>query len=139
MKQSNIFEVYEDQRRRGKSIFTENLTPGLRVYDERLVKMDNTECREWNPNKSKLGAAIMRGATNIGIRKGHTVLYLGCSTGTTPSHISDMIGKDGFLFGLDSAPRVLRDFVFLCEKRSNMTALLEDAITQKIIKILFQK
>ena len=37
------------------------------------------------------------------------------------------MGKDGFLFGLDVAPRVLRDFVFLCEQRPNMTALLENA------------
>jgi len=123
MRASKIFEVFEDR----KQIFTKNLVPGLRNYDERLVKDDNIEYRSWNPEKSKLASMILKGATNIGIRKGNIVLYLGCSTGTTPSHVSDMVGKDGFIFGLDTAPRVLREFVFLCEKRTNMTALLEDA------------
>lgn len=123
MRKSRIFEVYENR----KQLFTKNLVPGFRNYDEKLVKDDNTEYRSWDANKSKLAAAILKGVTNIGIRKGSIVLYLGCSTGTTPSHVSDIIGEKGFLFGLDSAPRVLRDFVFLCEKRKNMTALLEDA------------
>ncbi len=124
---SKIFEVYEEKRRKQTNLYTKNLVPGQRVYSERLVKQDKDEFRQWDPNKSKLAATILKGSTNIGIRKGDIVLYLGCSTGTTPSHVSDIIGKEGFLFGLDPAPRVLRDFVFLCEKRTNMTALLEDA------------
>ncbi|MBR9699619.1 fibrillarin-like rRNA/tRNA 2'-O-methyltransferase [Candidatus Woesearchaeota archaeon] len=123
MKKSKIFEVYERRR----DIYTKNLTPGKRVYDEWLVKDANIEYRRWDPEKSKLAASILKGTPNTGIRKGDVVLYLGCSTGTTPSHVSDIIGKDGFLFGIDPAPRVLREFVFLCEKRKNMTALLEDA------------
>jgi fibrillarin-like pre-rRNA processing protein len=124
---SRIFEVYEEKGRRQTFIYTKNLNPGMQVYDERLIISQGDEYRQWDPKKSKLGAAILKGCQNIGIRKGDIVLYLGCSTGTTPSHISDIIGEDGFLFGLDFAPRVLRDFVFLCEKRKNMTALLEDA------------
>jgi len=123
IQQSKIFEVYQDK----KGIFTKNLTPGKDVYGEKLVRQQDDEFRQWDIRKSKLAAAIVKGTPNIGIRKGDVVLYLGCSTGTTPSHISDMVGEDGFLFGLDFAPRVLRDFVFLCEKRKNMTALLEDA------------
>ena len=123
---SKIFEVFEE-RRRQTLLYTKNLVPGQKVYNEKLVRQDKDEFRQWDPSKSKLAATILKGSTNIGIRKGSIVLYLGCSTGTTSSHVSDMIGKDGFLFGLDPAPRVLRDFVFLCEKRKNMTALLEDA------------
>ena len=33
----------------------------------------------------------------------------------------------GFVFALDFAPRVVRELVFLCESRSNMAPLLEDA------------
>ena len=123
MKSSKIFEVFEDKM----NIYTKNLNPGQTVYSEKLVKEKDSEFRQWDPRKSKLAAAILKGTPNIGIRKGDIVLYLGCSTGTTCSHVSDIIGPKGFLFGLDSAPRVLRDFVFLCEKRENMTALLEDA------------
>jgi fibrillarin-like pre-rRNA processing protein len=127
IKESRIFEVYEERGKRYSNLYTKSMTPGLKVYREKLVRQNNNEFRQWDPKKSKLAAAILKGTTNVGIRKGDTVLYLGCSTGTTPSHISDMIGEKGFLFGLDFAPRVLRDFVFLCEKRKNMTALLEDA------------
>lgn len=120
---SKIFEVYKD----GKNLFTKNLVPKYTSYTEKLINLSGVEYRSWDPTKSKLAACILNGATNIGIRKDAGVLYLGCSTGTTASHISDMIGKNGILFGLDSAPRVLREFIFLCEKRTNMTALLEDA------------
>ena len=124
---SKIFEVYEERGKRYSNLFTKNLVPGERVYQEKLVNERDGEYRSWDPTKSKLAAMILKGCPNIGIRKGDIVLYLGCSTGTTASHVSDIVGRDGFLFGLDSAPRVLRDFVFLCEKRENMTALLEDA------------
>jgi fibrillarin-like pre-rRNA processing protein len=127
IKKSSIFEVYEEERGRRVDIFTVSLNPGKKVYDERLINQDNVEYREWNPFKSKLAAAIMKGCPNIGIRKGSVVLYLGASTGTTPSHVSDIVGKEGFVFALDFAPRVVRELVFLCEERKNMAPLLEDA------------
>jgi len=123
MKQSKIFEVYEEK---GK-IFTKNLVKGKTVYDEKLVTIDNVEYREWNPRKSKLCAAIMKRTPDIGIRKNDVVLYLGASYGTTASHVSDIVGKDGFVFALDFAPRVIRDLVFVCEDRKNMTPIFEDA------------
>ena len=126
IKQSKIFEVYEQEGKRN-SILTINLTPGKQVYDERLITENNIEYREWNPRKSKLAAAILKGCPNIGIRKDDKVLYLGASTGTTPSHVSDIVGEKGFVFALDFAPRVVRELVFLCEERKNMAPLLEDA------------
>jgi fibrillarin-like pre-rRNA processing protein len=127
IKPSKIFEVFEEEKGRRLNLLTVNLTPGKQVYDERLVNQDGIEYREWNPFKSKLAAAIMKGCPNTGIRKGSKVLYLGASTGTTPSHISDIVGKEGFVFALDFAPRVVRELVFLCEIRENMAPLLEDA------------
>jgi fibrillarin-like pre-rRNA processing protein len=124
---SKIFEVYEEEKGRRKSIYTINLNPGKKVYDERLVIENNIEYREWNINKSKLAATIIKGCPNTGIRKGDVILYLGASTGTTPSHVSDIVGKEGFVFALDFAPRVVRELVFLCEERENMAPMLEDA------------
>lgn len=127
IKQARIFEVFEEEKGRRKSIYTINLVPGKQVYGEKLVEQDGVEYREWTPRKSKLGAAIMLGCPNIGIRKNDKVLYLGASTGTTSSHVSDIVGKDGFVFALDFAPRVVRELVFLCEIRKNMAPMLEDA------------
>jgi fibrillarin-like pre-rRNA processing protein len=123
MKESQIFNVY----RQGKQLYTKSITPKLRVYDERLKKDETGEYRSWDPHKSKLAAAIMQGARNIYIRKNDYVLYLGSSTGTTASHVSDLIGEEGLLYGIDPAPRVMREFVFLCEKRKNMIPILADA------------
>jgi fibrillarin-like pre-rRNA processing protein len=127
IQKSKIFEVYEQLKFKKKSLYTINLNPGKKVYDEHLIIENGIEYREWNYNKSKLAATILKGTPNIGIRKGDVVLYLGASTGTTPSHVSDIVGKDGFIFALDFAPRVVRELVFLCEERLNMAPMLENA------------
>jgi fibrillarin-like pre-rRNA processing protein len=106
---------------------TLNLVPGMSVYGEQLVKFEGKEYRIWDPNRSKLGAAIAKGIKDVPIKSGMTVLYLGSASGTTASHVSDIIGEHGRLFGVDIAPRVMRDFVFLCEKRKNMVPILADA------------
>lgn len=124
VKKSKIFEVYEDSRDR---LYTANLTPGKIVYGERLVKDNGIEYREWNARKSKLAATILKGSSNVFIRKNDVVLYLGCSSGTTVSHVSDMVGKDGFIFALDLAPRMMREMVFVAEERKNICPILVDA------------
>lgn len=124
IKKSRIFEVYEDNKGR---LYTINLTPGKKVYDERLAREGGIEYREWNARKSKLAAIILKGSSNIFIRKNSIVLYLGCSTGTTVSHVSDIVGEEGFIFALDFAPRVMREMVFVCEDRKNIAPILGDA------------
>lgn len=106
---------------------TLNLAPGLRVYDEDLVRPGGQEYRLWDPAKSKLCAAIIKGTSQIGIKPGSTVLYLGASTGTTVSHVSDIVGKQGFVFALDFAPRVVRNLVLMAETRPNIAPILGDA------------
>ncbi len=73
-----------------------------------------------------MAATVAKGATNIGIRQGMIVLYLGASHGYTPSFISDMIGNEGLLFGIDFAPRVVRDLIFLAQKKKNIVPILAD-------------
>lgn len=122
MNKSRIFEVYQQ----GKKIFTKNLTPGIRFFDEEIVK-DDKEYREWNPKRSKLASMILKGCQDIKIRKGDVVLYLGAASGQTASYVSDIVGENGFVFAVDFAPRVVRDLVFLCEIRKNIAPLLADA------------
>lgn len=136
MKESRFFGIYENKRK----LFTKNFVPGQKVYDEYIFKKGKDEYREWNPFKSKLAAAIMMGIDQIGVRPGKVVLYLGASTGTTVSHVSDMVGKDGFVFAVDFAPRVVRELVFMCEKRKNVAPILESAnnieeLQKRIVKV----
>ena len=70
---------------------------------------------------------IFKGCTNIGIRKNDIVLYLGSSHGYTPSFVSDIVGEEGLVFGIDPAPRVMRDFIFLAEERQNLVPVLASA------------
>lgn len=130
---SKIFEVYESQGRR-RQLYTVNLVPGSNVYGERLVKDNGVEYREWDASKSKLAAAILKGSPNIGIRKNDVVLYLGAASGTTVSHVSDIVGDNGFIFAVDLAPRVMRDLIFLCYKRNNIAPILADANKTDLIK-----
>ena len=46
----------------------------------------------WNPFRSKLAAAIVGGVDKIYIKPGSKVLYLGAASGTTVSHVSDIVG-----------------------------------------------
>ncbi|MEM4336780.1 MAG: fibrillarin-like rRNA/tRNA 2'-O-methyltransferase [Candidatus Woesearchaeota archaeon] len=110
-----------------KNFFTINLVPGTQVYGEKLVKQEGIEYRCWDPKRSKLGAAISKGISQIGLKPGYCVLYLGAATGTTVSHVSDIVGREGFVFAVDCAPRVVRDLVFVSEKRKNILPILADA------------
>lgn len=128
MQESRIFQVYEERKSKKRLIYTKSLAPGKNVYGETIVRKGSTEYRQWDPSRSKLAAAIMKGCPNLFIRKGQTILYLGAASGTTVSHVSDMVGEEGFVFALDFAPRVVRDLVFVCEDRKNIAPLLEDAL-----------
>jgi fibrillarin-like pre-rRNA processing protein len=124
--QSKLQGIFEE--RRGKtSYFTKNFVRGQQVYTEKLVRQGQDEFRKWVPEKSKLGAGIYNGISQIGIKPGSKVLYLGAATGTTCSHVSDIIGEEGELYALDFAPRTQRELVFLTETRSNMACILADA------------
>ena len=132
--QSKIFEVYESLEGKRKQLYTINLLPCQNVYGEKLVKENDVEYREWDAYKSKLAASILKGSLNIGIRKGDAVLYLGSASGTTVSHVSDIVGNEGFIFAVDIAPRVMRDLIFLCYKRKNIAPILADANKADLMK-----
>lgn len=124
--------IYEIQKGRDSFLLTKNMVPGKKVYGEEFFYDTDEigkkiEYREWNPERSKLGAALRKDVSQIGIKEGDYVLYLGASSGTTTSHVSDMVGPNGLVFALDFAPRVLRDQVFVAEDRNNIAPILADA------------
>jgi fibrillarin-like pre-rRNA processing protein len=107
-------------------LYTVSSAPGTRVYGERLVNFSDREYREWNPRKSKLAAYIRNGGSVFPIAKDSRVLYLGASSGTTASHISD-IATEGKIYFVEFAPRMFRDLVATCAVRPNMIPILGDA------------
>jgi len=110
-----------------KKLATVNLTPGQKVYGEELIKIDGIEYRIWDCWRSKPAAAIMKGLKIFPLKRGMTVLYLGIASGTTSSHFSDIIGKEGIIYGIEISERVLRELVAHAEKRQNIIPILADA------------
>jgi len=107
---------------------TRNLTVGRTVYGERLIRFKKVEYRVWDAFRSKLAAAIIKGVKSIPIARGRTVLYLGAASGTTPSHISDIVGEEGHVYCVEFASRSLRELVNnVAAYRLNTSPFLEDA------------
>lgn len=106
---------------------TRNIVPGHRVYGEKLFKWGEAEYREWNLYRSKLAGALANGLKEQPIREGDKILYLGVASGTTASHISDIVGWRGVIYGVEFAPRVMREFVLVADVRRNLYPILGDA------------
>jgi len=54
----------------------------------------------WDAFRSKLAGAIIKGLQNVPIEAGSKVLYLGAASGTTPSHVSDIVASRGMYIAL---------------------------------------
>ena len=113
-----------------ENIATKNLVPGLRVYGEQLISENDNEYRLWNPHRSKLAAALLNGLEGFNLEDNSKVLYLGASTGTTVSHISDIV-TDGFIYAVEFSPVSMRKLNNLCKTRPNIAPLLNDATKPK--------
>ncbi|MCX6773019.1 MAG: fibrillarin-like rRNA/tRNA 2'-O-methyltransferase [Candidatus Micrarchaeota archaeon] len=111
----------------GGKIATKNLVPGYRVYGEKIVIEGNVEYRIWDLHRSKLAAAMHKGLKEMHIKPGSAVLYLGAASGTTASHISDIVGMDGIVYCVEFAQRSMRDLLAVCERHENMMPIMGDA------------
>merc|ERR1712087_947343 len=116
------------------SLVTKNMVPGESGYGEkRLVAEsetnpeDKVEYRVWNPFRSKLGAGIVGGIGAMPIKPGSKILYLGGASGTTVSHVSDMIGPEGVVYAVEFSHRSGRDLTNMAKKRPNVVPIVEDA------------
>jgi rRNA 2'-O-methyltransferase fibrillarin len=113
------------------SLVTKNLVPGESVYNEKRISVEvngeKVEYRVWNPYRSKIAASVVGGISETGIVPGSKVLYLGAASGTTVSHVSDIIGPTGVVYGVEFSHRVGRDLVNMAKKRTNIIPIIHDA------------
>jgi rRNA 2'-O-methyltransferase fibrillarin len=132
---------------RGKEdlLVTLNMVPGESVYGEKRISVDvedakfnsnstsivpiqnKIEYRVWNAFRSKLAACIVNGVNSVYIKPGAKVLYLGGASGTTVSHVSDIIGETGVVYAIEYSERSGRDLVNMAKKRPNIIPIIEDA------------
>jgi fibrillarin-like pre-rRNA processing protein len=127
-----VFRIPDPKNQNKKLLATKNATPGKTFYGERVTRGDfqseKSEFRFWDPFRSKLSAAIMNGLKTFPFATGTFCLYLGASTGTTVSHISDIIGATGRIFAIEVAPRVARELLEnVVRYRENIVPIISDA------------
>jgi rRNA 2'-O-methyltransferase fibrillarin len=117
-------------------LLTLNMAPGESVYGEKRVSVEEKtregvetkiEYRVWNCYRSKLAAGIFNGIENIYMKPGSKVLYLGAASGTTVSHVSDIVGPEGMVYAVEFSERSGRDLVNMSKKRPNIVPIIEDA------------
>ena len=116
-------------------LVTRNLAVGDSVYGEKRITVEEgegesktkIEYRVWNPFRSKIAAAILGGVDSIWMGPGSKVLYLGAASGTSVSHVSDLVGETGCVYAVEFSHRSGRDLINVAKKRTNIIPIIEDA------------
>jgi len=61
------------------------------------------------------------------MKPGDKVLYLGAASGTSVSHVSDLVGETGCVYAVEFSHRSGRDLINVAKKRTNIIPIIEDA------------
>jgi len=103
-----------------EALVTLNSVVGESVYREKRIAVEENgekkEYRVWNPFRSKIAAAILGGIQSTHIAPGSKVLYLGAASGTTVSHVSDIVGPKGVVYAVEFSHRTGRDLINVAKK-----------------------
>lgn len=107
-------------------LYSKNLVLGNKVYGEKLITFKGEEYREWDPYRSKLAAMILEKPSVDFLSSELKCLYLGASSGTTISHLSDIV-YNGIIYGVEFAERSMRQLIQNTNNRKNIVPILGDA------------
>jgi len=95
------------------------------VYGERVSREDSGFLHEWSLWRSKLASMLISGAS-IPIEEGMHILYLGAASGTTVSHVSDIV-RCGVVYAVEISPVEFSKLLGLAKRRSNIIPILGNA------------
>lgn len=121
-----FFNVFISGPKGKLKLYTRNLDKGNRIYGEKLVLYKGIEYREWDPYRSKLAALLLENPISNFLSEDINCLYLGASSGTTVSHLSD-IAKSGVIYSVEFAERSIRQLIQNTSRRKNIIPILDDA------------
>ncbi|MDG6219210.1 MAG: fibrillarin-like rRNA/tRNA 2'-O-methyltransferase [Candidatus Thermoplasmatota archaeon] len=109
-------------------LFTRNpiTCKGISIYGEQLIQLNGVEYRSWNPYRSKLAAALLEKKFSLSLPEDSKILYLGAATGTTVSHLSDLL-PHGWIYAVEHSPVSMKKLLTVVENRSNIIPIYEDA------------
>ncbi len=122
-------------RKEGRTLWTRNAVKGSSVGSERRKREGRIEWRRWDHTRSKVAAALVKTNSDPSLllpEKSSTCLYLGASSGSTVSHIHDIVcgsqnHHNGQVVAVEISPRMVRDLVSLSEVRRGLVPVLGDA------------
>ncbi len=118
-----------------KNLYTRNLVNNQSVYGEELKKINNVEYRFWDPYRSKLASLLLTGY-ELPFKDNSTILYLGAGSGTTVSHISDIV-KNGEIYAIELSSTPFLKLYRMCNNRLNIYPLLADAsMPERYVKFI---
>lgn len=120
------YNVFVSGSLHSPKLYTKNLDPGTQFYGEKLITEDGVEYRTWNPHQSKLAAILMNNPESKFLKEGLNCLYLGAASGTTVSHLSDIL-REGIIYSVEFAERSMRQFIQNTAERNNVIPILGDA------------
>jgi fibrillarin-like pre-rRNA processing protein len=114
--------------KRKNKLFTKNLASctGTSIYGEQLKQINGMEYRAWNPYRSKLAAILLKRNFSLSIPHDSVILYLGAATGTTVSHVSDLVSC-GTIYAVEHSPVSMKKLLTVVKNRPNIIPILEDA------------
>ncbi|GAG60789.1 unnamed protein product, partial [marine sediment metagenome] len=119
----NVFTSGSKEKLR---LYTRNIDRGNRVYGERIIQYKENEYREWDPFRSKIAALLLENPINNFLSDDLNCLYLGASSGTTISHLSDIV-TNGIIYGVEFADRSIRQLIQNTSRRKNIIPIFSDA------------
>ena len=97
----------------------------LTAFKGDALEYDGRFYRPWSPATSKLSSMILKGM-QIPLNAQSHVLYLGAASGTTVTHVSDIVA-DGVVFAVEFAARPARDLLRAIADRDNVVPMIADA------------
>jgi len=119
--------LWESRHGDRRELWTETVGELPPVYGERWVEDGDRRLRHFEPGRSKLAAALVKGWRGDLPAPGQAWLYLGAASGTTASHVADLVGPEGRVYALERSVRPFARLLALSERWPNLCPILADA------------
>ncbi len=108
-------------------LWTEAVGTPPAVYGERWRPLDRRLLRSFEPGRSKLAAGLAEGWRGPLPTPGERWLYLGAASGTTASHVADLVGPSGRVYAIERSPRPFARLLTVATRWPNLLPVLGDA------------
>jgi fibrillarin-like pre-rRNA processing protein len=110
-----------------RELWTETVGRLPPVYGERWRDEARRRLRAFDPARSKLAAGIAAGWRGPLPMPGERWLYLGAASGSTASHVADLVGPEGAVYAIERSVRPFARLLATAERWPNLLPILADA------------